>query len=216
MVVFKRRSGIMIKLIAFVLPIPVLCFFVGLVIGMAQSPDYSTADSARQYVSNHFQPVFEDADDIVVEVKAGTRVYRYSLKSGDLAHRSMGGIELANLPIERHWKMFDYKYVSGVLGFSTLTSSVVGIKGVVESGGTWRKAEAVLVTSVAVVALAGGYLGYHLAYSDNPDFDSDAFKKGFKDKNTWQQVAEDVRKCKADRDLADSPKCRDYLNRIPR
>jgi len=112
--------------------------------------------------------------------------------------------------------MFDYKYVSGVLGFSTLTSSVVGIKGVVESGGTWRKAEAVLVTSVAVVALAGGYLGYHLAYSDNPDFDSDAFKKGFKDKNTWQQVAEDVRKCKADRDLADSPKCRDYLNRIPR
>src|SRR5262245_51631369 len=173
MVVVKRRSGIMIKLIPFVLSIPVLCFFVGLVVGMAQSPDYSTADSARQYVSNHFHPVFEDADDFVVEVKAGTRVYRYSLKSDALSHRSMGGIELANLPIERHWRMFDYKYVSGALGLGTLTSSVAGMKSMFESGVTWRKTETILVTSVAVFALAGGYLGYHLAYSDNPDFDGD-------------------------------------------
>jgi len=188
MVVFKRRSGIMRKLIPFVLSIPFTCFALGMVIGKANSPDYSSETSAHLYVREHAKPVKADAEDVVLEARAGTKVYTYSLKAGSLTHR----IEMGKQSIERSWKTVGYKQISEILGLPSFASSLASVPGLLKEGRRWRHPETALVATVAAIGLAVGYYGYHLTYSDEPDFDHDSFKRGLEDRSVWQSVAQAV------------------------
>jgi len=152
------------KLIPFVLSIPFTCFALGMVIGKANSPDYSSETSAHLYVREHAKPVKADAEDVVLEARAGTKVYTYSLKAGSLTHR----IEMGKQSIERSWKTVGYKQISEILGLPSFASSLASVPGLLKEGRRWRHPETALVATVAAMDWQSDTMAIILPTATNP------------------------------------------------
>jgi hypothetical protein len=182
------------KLVIALISIPVLSFFLGMLFGEANSPDYATEDAGRRHVAAYARFIKADELDVVLQVHGGTRIYQYSSKSNAVTQQPLIAA-LSGQRNPRRWATLEYKRVDAILGVGTFGANLATMTGLMAREHQWLPAEKYIVAGAVIAGAAGGIFGYWLTYSDTADYDNANFKKGLNDKDVWKLLSGAVRAC---------------------
>jgi hypothetical protein len=179
----------------------VVSVFVEMDIGTYNSPDYSNPTATLQFLVYNLKTDETSDDDTKVHVVAGPYRYDYSLSADTVKRTPLDPILLSSMKTPRRWRYLEQKHVEELLGISTPGAAIAAFRKLSAETKSKRAqlTEYVIaggVLTIGALLATGGIIGYLITYSDEADYNNEAFQKVLLDKNNWLPYASQIRECR--------------------
>jgi hypothetical protein len=189
----ERRGQVLWWLLVAAFGILTTSFFIGLWIGRYNVPDYTTPESALQFLWSHMRVEKQDSKDVQLSVNTGAYRYEYTLSSDQVRRVPVDPIALTKVPIARRWKFLEQWHIADIISSSASGVAAKQLAGHLKyiAG---KKGRVLYLIGAAVLA-SGGIGGFYVTHNDPGDYNNETFTRTLMDPKSWSEGAKQIRDC---------------------